>query len=246
MRKTPLCAAILTILSSACGHAAISPDVAAPAVPAKATVVAAETTKAAASDSPPAAPGPAWQQAGDFVVYRFSGTYRDRPAKLTQKIVGRRGTTVLVDVVLEDGSETEHLRIRSSDAPETRGRILSVARMDGGVERPYGVAAYEELMARTAPAVEDNEGQIGSEPATIKVGTAAVACTRTSYRVRMSGSAATMTTCASPKFAWGDVSGEIAGADGTVLYRAEIVELGRAPAGSVAQAPDDEQIYEGD
>ncbi|WP_437645068.1 hypothetical protein [Sorangium sp. So ce362] len=165
---------------------------------------------------------------GDYVAYRFSGSFRKTPLLLTQRVVAREGDVLVVDVTLEDGKETEALRVRMSDAPSRRGEILSAAWVDDGAERPATLAAYDAMMAKTALAADENEEVLGSEAVNVEVGGASIACQKTSFRVRIGRTKATMRTLQSDDFAWGDVGGEITSEDGRVLYRAELIDRGQA------------------
>ena len=75
----------------------------------------------------------------------------------------------------------------------------------------------------------------------MEIGSASLPCTRTSYRVKVGNRQATMRTIASAAFAWGDVGSEIKTSDGTVLYRAQVVDAGTAGQhGSASVATTDE------
>ncbi|WP_437574961.1 hypothetical protein [Sorangium sp. So ce887] len=180
---------------------------------------------------------------GDYVAYRFSGSFRKTPLLLTQRVVAREGDVLVVDVTLEDGKETEALRVRMSDAPSRRGEILSAAWVDDGAERPATLSVYDAMMAKTALAADENEEVLGSEAVNVEVGGASIACQKTSFRVRIGRTKATMRTLQSDDFAWGDVGGEITSEDGRVLYRAELIDRGHAdtyqpaPAAAAGAAP---------
>jgi hypothetical protein len=56
-----------------------------------------------------------------------------------------------------------------------------------------------------------------------------------------------MTIFESPSFAWGDLGGEITTADGGVLYKAEIVEVGSESSASsqaIAATVEEYDLYE--
>ncbi|WP_437587103.1 hypothetical protein [Sorangium sp. So ce1000] len=165
---------------------------------------------------------------GDYVAYRFSGSFRKTPLLLTQRVVAREGDVLVVDVTLEDGKQTEALRVRMSDEPSRRGEVLSAAWIDGGAERPATLSTYDAMMAKTALAADENEDVLGSEAVNVEVGGASIPCQQTSFRVRIGKAKATMRTLQSDDFAWGDVGGEITAEDGRVLYRAELIDRGHA------------------
>ncbi|WP_437671733.1 hypothetical protein [Sorangium sp. So ce131] len=181
--------------------------------------------RAPAAKETTAARGP-----GDYVAYRFSGSFTKRPLLLTQRVIAREGDVLVVDMTLEGDKETEALRVRMSDAPGRRGEILSAAWIDAGAERPATLAAYDAMMAKTTLAADENEEVLGSEAVNVEVGGAPITCEKTSFRVRIGKRKATLHTLTSDGFAWGDVGGEITAEDGRVLYRAELIDRGHAAA----------------
>jgi hypothetical protein len=183
-------------------------------------------TDSAAQAGVSAAPKEA-RKPGDFVVYRFSGSFRKAPLTLTERVVAREGAVLVIDMTLaDDAGKKDDLRVRFSDDPASRGEVISVARMDAGAERPATIEAYEALMAEVALAADQNEALLGTEDTTVDVGGTPLPCRRTSYQVKVGKRQATMRTLESDAFAWGDLGGEITAKDGTVLYRAEILEAG--------------------
>jgi hypothetical protein len=182
------------------------------------------------------------RQAGDYVVHRFTGSYRKRPVTLTQRVIERDGDVLVIDVTIEDGSRTKTLRVRLDDAPFSTGEILSVARLEGGVQRPFGVAAFDKLMNEVALGVDDNEGILDTRPVTFSLPNGEIACTRTTYRVRIGNDAAVMRTVSAQGFVWGDVAGEIRTEDGKLLYKTEIVDIG-GPAASALVVHNGDEVY---
>lgn len=250
MTRTLLTAAIVSLLAAGCGRAALDARASSPAAEkAKIAHEASPEARDAADDAAEAEEGlesaevaqdaAAPRQPGDYVAYRFTGSFQKKPITLTQRIVAREGSALVVDVTVAQGDRSEALRVRMSDDPERRGEILAVARLDAqGAEQAAPLAAYEELMARTTLAADANEAELGTEDVQVEVGGQALACHRTSYRVRIGGKGATMRTIQSAQFAWGDLGGEITAEDGSVLYRAEVIEAGRAGAQPAVAASD--------
>jgi hypothetical protein len=167
---------------------------------------------------------------GDFIVHRFSGSFRDAPITLTQRVVARHGDILVIDMTLEEGSSKQTLRVRMDDSPSKRGDVVSVARLENGREKPALIELYDEMMARTVLAADQNEEVLGSEALTVDVGGASIAAQKTSYRVRLGRLQATLKTVQSEGFAWGDLSGELTTASGDVIYRAELVDAGHNDA----------------
>jgi hypothetical protein len=160
---------------------------------------------------------------GDYIVYRFSGSYVPLDLTLTERVVAREGDVLLVEVTLDD--EVDHLelraRVRDGDAA-----ILSVERWEGGRWRPISAGAFEQLMDPTVPLMDASEGLLGTASARLELGEAELACARRSYRVSFAGMPATMHSYEHDGFAWGDLGAEIVSDEGLVLYRAQVVDLG--------------------
>lgn len=170
-------------------------------------------------------------QAGDFVVYRFTGSFRKTsasPLVLTERVLGREGDVLTLELVLDDGAKKETLRIRKDATPGAAEDVLEVTRVEADVMRSATVDAYEAMMAKTILAADQNEEQLGSETMHLRVGGRSLPCTKTSYRVRVGAHEATMSTVESEAFPWGDVAGEITTLDGKLLYRVEVVDAGNA------------------
>lgn len=237
MTRTLLTATLVSLLAAGCGRAALDARASSPAAE-KAKIAAREASPeaeeaaaAAEAGSESAEEAAAPRRPGDYVAYRFTGSFQKKPITLTQRIVAREGSALVVDVTVAQGERSETLRVRMSDDAERRGEILAVARIDAqGAEQAAPLAAYEELMARTTLAADANEAELGTEAVQVEVGGQPLACNRTSYRVRIGGKGATMSTIQSAQFAWGDLGGEITAEDGSVLYRAEVIDAGHAGA----------------
>ncbi|MGK4002613.1 hypothetical protein WMF31_08315 [Sorangium sp. So ce1036] len=237
MNRPFLFAAVTSLLAAGCGAGldmnarAGSPQDASVKAATEGRREVAERAEGSTDAGRPSAQGAAVARApGDYVAYRFSGSFRKTPLLLTQRVVAREGDVLVVDMTLADDQETESLRVRMSDAPGRRGEILGAAWLDGGAERPATLAAYEAMMEKTTLAADENEAVLGSEAVSVDVGGAPIACQETSFRVRIGRTKATMRTLQSDDFAWGDVGGEITTEDGRVLYRAELVDRGHADA----------------
>lgn len=246
MKPILLPAALFTLLVAGCAPATIMDPGKTPA--AEASKPAATLGHAPHFDddglSPPAAnlaeaaTTPA-RAPGDFIVYKFSGSFRKAPTTLTERVIAREGDVVTIDMTLDDASGKRTLRVKMSDAPATRGDVASVARLEDGQEIATGLVAYDTFLAATMLAADANDETLASEDVTVDVGGAALAGKRTTYRVRIGTQAAMMSTVESSSFAWGDLGGEIKAKNGKVLYRAEIVEVGHtasAPTTTVANS----------
>ena len=222
--------AVLSLSAAACGGApAGATTLSSRAVLASsANANANANANAHASAARDTASGELGLQPGDYVVYRFSGTFRKTaaPLVLTQRVLGRDGGVVALEVTLEDGAKQETLRIRKDATPGSADEVLDVTRIEAGIAHAASIGAYEALMAKTVVAADQNEGQVGAEDATVQLGSKTLRCKKTSYRVRVGKQEATMRTLESAAFPWGDVGGDITTEGGVLLYRAEVMDAG--------------------
>jgi hypothetical protein len=141
---------------------------------------------------------------------------------------------MIVDYTLEEGKEKLRLRARVDLKSK---RVVAASKLEQGTEIEMSLAAYEALMAKTVFAADTNEERLGAETSTCLVGGKELDCEITSYRVTVGGKPAKLSISTSAALEGRDVSGEIKSEDGNVIYRAEIVEIGkRSPTSSVASA----------
>lgn len=171
------------------------------------------------------------RQPGDYVVYRFSGSYREAPVELVQRVVARRDEVLVVDVSI-DGRAAFRLEI--DDRPESRGSLLGVARLVDGTAEPVAPSAYEAVLGELVMMADENQGLVDDEEVEIDLGEITLSATKLTYRVRVGDQSGFLSTFASEGFAWGDAGGEIRTASGELLYKAEIVAMGRDEQTSVA------------
>jgi hypothetical protein len=86
------------------------------------------------------------------------------------------------------------------------------------------------MMDRTSLAADVNDGLVKSEKGTCLVGMSELECETKSYKVWIGEREATLSVSHSDKVAGRDVAGDITASDGTLLYHAELVEVGGADA----------------
>jgi hypothetical protein len=171
-------------------------------------------------------------EVGDFTVQRYSGSFRKFPVTVTEEVIAREGDLMIVDNTLEDGKESVRFRTRVDLKSK---RVVAASRFENGTEVEMTLAAYEALMAATVFAADTNEERLGAEAATCLVSGKEMECEVTSYRVTVGGKPAKLSVTTSAALSDRDVAGEIMSEDGNLIYRAEIVEIGkRPPSSSVA------------
>lgn len=242
-------ASLFVLFAVGCGGTVTTTTVAkTPALPAiaKEALAGKRTTKEAATTAVKTS-GLAERHVGDFVVFRFSGAFRKGTITLTEKVVAKEGSVLVVDHTMVETvsspkgviTKEQTLRAKIDTTVGSRGEVFGVQKIEKGVSTPAEVADWEAMMAKTVMAVDANEQTYGTEEVDVKVGAKAVSADRTVYKVLVGNKAATMTITASDAFAWGDLGGEIVTDDGTVLYRAELVESGHTLAPFVATDDDD-------
>lgn len=245
MSRLPLsAAAILLSVVAGCGAVSTPPAVAptAPEIAADtATTDAPSTTDdAATAEVAPlaiAAETPR-KRVGDYVVHRFSGSFRRAPITLSQKIVAREPGVLVVDVTLDEGKTKQTLRVRMNESGGEKP-IVSVAKLDKDIETPSTLAVYEAMLAKTSLTPDRNEDFVSAESVHVDVAGKPVACTKSTFRVRVGNKSALLHVLASESFAWGDLGGDITAKDGTVLYRAEIVDVGSSKASDAMATTED-------
>jgi stearoyl-CoA desaturase (Delta-9 desaturase) len=125
---------------------------------------------------------------------------------------------------------TYRVRVEETAAGE---QTTDVTKVIAGAEHAFGVPAYEALLQKTVPQVDRNDGMIDAEPVVVEMANKQMAATRTEYKVMINGKPATMSVFENK--ALGDMGGEIATADGKLIYRARIVEMGSAPIGTASR-----------
>jgi hypothetical protein len=177
---------------------------------------------------------------GSYVVYRLSGAYREAPVTVTQRLVAQNDERVIIDVLIDDGGSQQRLRVRLGRG----GELSSVARLEGDVQQPFGVAAYEQLMVELMLVADENRGVLGSTGVMLEVDGAPLAATKTSYDVRVGAHEAVLSTYATDAFPWGHVGGEIATTDGRLLYKAEVIDVGNEMIEASLAAQQSEDVYE--
>ncbi len=167
------------------------------------------------------------RQVGDYYVHRFSGSFREGPLTLVERVVAEKDDVVVVDYTLEDGATEKTLRVKLDRETE---RPLSVSEVGDDGETPVPVAAYEAMLEQTVFAPDVNDALLDEHRQTCLVGPKELDCEVKEYRVFVGDDEAKLTVTASDDLPGRDIAGEITGVDGSVIYRAELVEAGNTPS----------------
>jgi hypothetical protein len=234
MTRTFLAFASLPLLLVACGS---SQSVNAPPVSAASVAADLASTSTASPRAPTAASVPALplRVPGDYVVFRFSGKLKKHPLTLTERLVAIQDDGTVIDYTLEDDTSRQTMRV-SMVGEGVEQRVASAAWVDGAIEGPVSTQAFDAFLAKTMVAPDSNRGAESTEKATLSIDGHAMDCTKTTYKVTLAKKDATLTVLESEAFAWGDLGGELHAADGSLLYKAELIGVGNAASPEVAVA----------
>jgi hypothetical protein len=222
MTRTFIGLASLPLLLAACGSAQSMNALPLTAASAAGTSALPDTGSHTAATNIPRLP---LRVPGDYVVFRFSGKLKGHPLTLTERLVAIQDDATVIDYTLEDNASKQTMRVRMV-GEGVEQKVASAAWMDGSIEGPVSTQAFDAFLARTIVLPDANGGSQGSEKATLNIDGRAMDCTKTTYKVTLGKKDATMTVLESEGFAWGDVGGEIHSADGSLLYKAELVGVG--------------------
>jgi hypothetical protein len=165
------------------------------------------------------------RKVGDFYVHRFSGSYQKAPLTLTEEVVAQEGSLWVIDYTLEEQTNSTSLRVRFDPRTDS---VVRVSKFDGKREISLPIASYEQLIERTSFAADSNDGLVASGHSTCLVGSIELDCETRTYDVRVGEKPARLNVSHSASIASGDVTGDITASDGTVIYRSELVEMGKA------------------
>ena len=222
--KRALFVLTLGLVTPACGLFSAQPS--ASPVAASAAASARAEPLAAPAPAPKAEAAPADpRKVGDFYVHRFSGSYEKSPLTLTEEIVAQEDGLWVIDYSFEQPSSTTKLRVRLDPKTDT---VVRVSKLDGASELKLPNATYQRLMDRTSFTADANDGMVGSERGTCLVGPSELDCETKSYKVWVGDKPATLSVSHSDSVPDRDVSGDITGSDGSLIYRSELIEMGNA------------------
>ena len=181
-----------------------------------------QTQKADTEVAPRVAP----RRAGDYFVHRFSGSFRQGPLTLIERVVAEEDDKLIVDYTLEDGATDKTLRVTLDRNSERALRVVELTE-SGELEVP--VSAYEAMLGQTVFSPDVNEELLEETQRTCLVGPKELDCEVKQYRVFVGDEEAKLTVTESADMPGRDLSGEVTAVDGSVIYRAELLEAGNTP-----------------
>lgn len=180
------------------------------------------------------------RRVGDRTIHRYSGAFRDEAIVLLEEVVGAEGELLVVDYSVLEGVPVEHLRVRMTRHSE---RVVSVAEVVAGEAVPCGPERFEALMEMTAFSPDRNDGLVARRMETCLSGQKEFECQVSRFDVEVKGQPATLSVARHPA-SRRDVAGEVTAIDGTVLYKADLLEFQRGPLAAppetfaLGQSPD--------
>ena len=205
----------LGLLTPACGLFAASPRVGVAPSPGGAAVAAAPRSE----DKAPAE----LRKVGDFSVHRFSGSYQKSPLTMTEEVIAKEDGLWVIDYTFEEQAGTTKLRVRFD--PHTDS-VVRAATLEGERETAVQTAFFDKMIERTSFAADANDGEIASARGTCLIGPRELECETKTYSVRVGEQQAKLNVSRSASVPGADVAGDITTADGTLIYRTELLEMG--------------------
>lgn len=169
--------------------------------------------------------------AGDFVAYRYSGSYRKEPITLTEKVLSKEGNKLCILVVWKSGAETRTWKQFVTDTAynRTNNIVDRLVLVENGIEKElpnrenvdlFRLYDGTFLMPQRPPEL------VKEEVKSVSVCGRQYNCRVKTYRTRVSGQRATMTVAESADFTWTTVYSRYEALHGGVLYSAEVTGCG--------------------
>lgn len=162
---------------------------------------------------------------GDVWVYRYAGSYRALPLVLQEEVKEKLSDRFVVAYTLSEGETKTELEVTFA---RRSGKVVAVARLTGAHRAEASRADYEKMIAKTTFVPDRNNGKLAQKSQTCLVGKSELNCEIAEFSVNVEGSPATLSVTRSAAL-HRDLAGQVTAVDGTVLYRAELLEMRRGP-----------------
>ena len=170
---------------------------------------------------------------GDYVVYRYSGTFSEAPVVLREDITEARGLRLSIDVRSTRGDEERRwIQVVTDTAHNRENNVVDELyevvegerRLLDNVDNSDILRLYDWTLPPCAPPVEPLE----PEARTLSVAGDRFDCTCDRQRMQCGEQTSILTECECPDFVWGHAFGEVAreGED-EPFWLVEVVEHGR-------------------
>jgi hypothetical protein len=216
MRSTIVFVLAPALVSLGCAEL---PPAASPGFADRAPVVRTSRSAAPAERAAEKAPE---RKVGDFRVHMITGSFRKQAALLTERVTGHDAGLWSIDYTVEDGTGVRGLRT----LVDANGEVRRVTRLIDGSEKLGSMKDYDALMASISVTPDANDGLQASTRGTCTVGPSELDCETKSYKIWLGDKEASLGITASAALPGHDLSGEITAADGTVIFRSELLEHG--------------------
>lgn len=161
------------------------------------------------------------RRVGDLRVVRFSGSFHKGGLILREEVVAANDATITIDYTLDDGFAAETLRVVHTRQSE---RVVEVRRKAGESFLPAAREDFDALLAQTSFFPSQNQGEMDRKDETCLVGIDEYECSVRQYAVLVGEEEATLRVSRASEL---DLAGEVVAVDGTLLYRAQTLELRR-------------------
>ncbi|OGS09200.1 MAG: hypothetical protein A2270_06470 [Elusimicrobia bacterium RIFOXYA12_FULL_51_18] len=170
-------------------------------------------------------------EAGDYVIYKYYGSYRPEPVILTEKILSKTGNKLEILVDWKSGKEGRSWKQVVTDTPfnQKNSIIDKLVRIENGKETELPnkdnldlFKLYEGtyLMPQHSPRL------INEEKKNLPVGNDNYLCRVRVYKTKVMGRHADMTVTDSEEFKWTNVSSSYKDSRGGLIYAVEVLEHG--------------------
>ena len=170
-------------------------------------------------------------EVGDYVVYKYYGSYRPEPVILTEKILSRIGNKLEILVDWKSGKESRSWKQFVTDTPfnQKNNIIDKLVRIENGKETELPnkdnldiFKLYEGtyLMPQHSPSL------VKDEKTTVTIGEDSYLCRTRVYKTKVLGRHADLTVTDSEEFKWTNVSSSYKDSKGGLIYSVEVLEHG--------------------
>ena len=236
MHRVPPWASLLLI--AACSPRATSPREARGPEP---DVTAPAPTKSEEHPGVPEAdggdvPGGTRYRVGDFVEYRYSGSFSPDPVVLREKITEQNDNHLAIEVHATRGADERGWIQWVTDTPENQKNNVVDKLVELGADGARTELANKsnadliDLYSWTLPPC-DGPPKVGDKSSrSLEIASARYECTCEAATIVCSGHDYRMETCECPEFLWTHATGVIQSTeDDSVLWRVDVTDAGRAP-----------------
>lgn len=172
-------------------------------------------------------------EAGDYVVYKYSGSYRPEPVILTEKVLSKNGNKLEILVEWKSGKEARAWKQFVTDTPfnQKNNIVDRLVQLGGGkeIELPNeGNADLFKLYEGTFLIPQRPPHHVKERRESLKIGGKDYLCDVKEYETKVLNKRATMKSAESAEFLWTHAAAEYRDLKGGLIYGMEVLEHGRA------------------